>query len=66
MVLATTTLNATIAMALSLGLKVVVEGVETNTQLEYLTTQGYEYAQGYLFSKAVTPEEITDMLEKQY
>ncbi len=56
--------NATIAMAHSLGLKVVAEGVETEEQLALLVTQGCELAQGYLFSKPVTAEKITKMIEK--
>lgn len=57
--------NAAIAMAHSLGLKVVAEGVETEEQLAHLATQGCELAQGYLFSKPVTAEEITNMIEKE-
>ncbi len=57
--------NAAIAMAHSLGLKVVAEGVETEEQLAHLATQGCELAQGYLFSKPGTAEEITTMIEKQ-
>jgi len=51
-------INATIAMAHSLGLKVVAEGVETNEQLKYLAEMRCDYAQGYLFSKPVSKEEI--------
>jgi len=54
--------NAAIAMAHSLGLKVVAEGVETEEQLLLLATQGCEIAQGYLFSKPVDAEKITEML----
>ncbi|MCK4675284.1 MAG: EAL domain-containing protein, partial [Gammaproteobacteria bacterium] len=54
--------NAAIAMAHSLGLKVVAEGVETEEQLALLAVQGCEIAQGYLFSKPVSAEEITGML----
>ncbi len=55
--------NAAIAMAHGLGLKVVAEGVETAEQLQYLTAQGCEYGQGYLFSKPVSPEQLTLLLE---
>ena len=55
--------NAAIAMAHGLGLGVVAEGVETKEQLQLLATQGCEFAQGYLFSRPVSPEEITGMLQ---
>ena len=55
--------NATIAMAHSLGLKVVAEGVETKAQLEHLAKQGCEFSQGYYFSKPVPPAQITAMLK---
>ncbi len=56
--------SAAVAMAHSLGLKVVAEGVETEEQLAYLTTQGCDIAQGYLFSKPVSAEAIGHMLEE--
>lgn len=57
--------KATISMAHNLGLKVVAEGVETEAQLAYLKTQGCEYAQGYFFSRPVSAEKITLLLEAQ-
>jgi diguanylate cyclase (GGDEF)-like protein/PAS domain S-box-containing protein len=56
-------INAAIAMAHGLNLKVVAEGVETDGQLHYLKKQGCDYAQGYLFSKAVSAEDLTAMLD---
>lgn len=50
--------NATIAMAHGLGLQVVAEGVETEAQLAHLASQGCEYAQGYLFSRAIPASEF--------
>jgi len=58
--------NATIAMAHSLSLKVVAEGVETEAQLAHLKTQGCEYAQGYYFSRPVSAEKIDLLLEAQH
>jgi len=56
-------INATIAMAHGLNLKVVAEGVETEGQLNYLKEQGCDYAQGYLFSKPITAKELTALLD---
>lgn len=57
--------NATIAMAHGLGLKVVAEGVETDGQLQHLKNQGCEFAQGYYFSEPISPEKFTEMLQNQ-
>jgi len=52
------------AMARSLGLQVVAEGVETVSQLKRLKRLGCPYAQGYLFSKPLSTEETTAFVEK--
>ncbi|WP_151636487.1 putative bifunctional diguanylate cyclase/phosphodiesterase [Noviherbaspirillum aerium] len=51
-----------LAMAKSLELITIAEGVETMPQMEYLRTLGCEEMQGYLFSKPVPPEEIIRLL----
>lgn len=50
--------RATIAMAHSLGLKVVAEGVETEDQLAILKEQDCDYAQGYLLGRPVSAEAL--------
>ena len=56
--------NAAIAMAHGLGLSAIAEGVETEAQLDYLARQGCDIAQGYLFSRPVSAEEIEGLLER--
>jgi diguanylate cyclase (GGDEF)-like protein/PAS domain S-box-containing protein len=51
-------IEAIIAMAHSLGLRVTAEGVETRGQLEALARMGCDEYQGYLFSKALPVVEI--------
>lgn len=45
-----------IDMAKALGLFVVAEGVETETQMAYLHARQVEFAQGWLISKALPPD----------
>jgi len=50
--------TAVIAMAHSLSLKVVAEGVETRVQLEFLRERLCDRIQGYLFSPPLGPGEF--------
>ncbi len=50
--------DAMIAMGLSLGLKVVAEGVETEVQRRYLASRHCTELQGYLISRPIAPDEI--------
>ncbi|MHB8534470.1 MAG: putative bifunctional diguanylate cyclase/phosphodiesterase [Sulfuricaulis sp.] len=54
--------QAVVALARAMKLKVVAEGVETAEQLDALRRYGCDMMQGYLFSKPVSTEEITGML----
>ncbi|MDP1979974.1 GGDEF and EAL domain-containing protein [Undibacterium sp.] len=57
--------EAIIMMAHKLDLKVVAEGVETQQQHDLLKQAGCDFAQGYLFSKPVPPEEFEILLQQQ-
>ncbi|MDF2617768.1 MAG: hypothetical protein K0S00_427 [Xanthobacteraceae bacterium] len=48
-----------IAMARELKLRIVAEGVETEAQAAYLRQRGVDFAQGWLFSRALPPAEFT-------
>ena len=50
--------GAVIAMAHSLGLEVVAEGVETEKQLLFLKEHGCDQVQGFRFSPAVPADEL--------
>ena len=52
-----------ITMAHSLSLDVVAEGVEDETQRDYLTSLGCTDFQGYLFSKPLPEAEATALLK---
>ena len=56
--------KAVISLGHSLGLKVVAEGVETASQLNFLAQEGCDLIQGYLFSKPLPPEEVTTVLKR--
>lgn len=53
-----TIVNLVIGMSGSLGLKVIGEGVETETQAEYLLEHGCHHVQGYLYAKPMPMEEL--------
>jgi EAL domain-containing protein (putative c-di-GMP-specific phosphodiesterase class I) len=51
-----------VLMAHRLGLKVIAEGVETCEQRDWLKTAGCDYAQGFLYSEAVSAGRFRDLL----
>ncbi len=54
--------SAIIAMAHSLGLKVIAEGVENQQQLNFLRERNCDQIQGFYFSQALPIEELTLLL----
>ena len=56
--------TAIIALARSLGLRVIAEGVENLRQMEVLHRLGCGIMQGFLFSKALPPEELERWLQQ--
>ena len=56
--------KALASMALGLGLEVVAEGIETETQREFLLDQGCRYGQGFLFSKPLPAAEFSTWAER--
>ncbi|MEG2032651.1 MAG: EAL domain-containing protein [Janthinobacterium sp.] len=54
--------TAIIAMAHSLHLKVVAEGVETLQQVEFLRKAGCDNVQGYFFARPMTAAQLTALL----
>lgn len=57
--------EAIIVMAHKLELKVIAEGVETEAQSDLLKEAHCDYAQGYLFSRPLPPEEFEALLRQQ-
>ncbi|HQR52424.1 MAG TPA: EAL domain-containing protein [Burkholderiales bacterium] len=56
--------EAIIALARSLGLSVVAEGVETLAQLDFLRERGCDAAQGFVLSRPLPVAEMTRLLER--
>lgn len=54
--------KAIIAMARSINVTTLAEGVENERQVQFLMDQGCDYIQGYYYSKPVPPETISDYL----
>jgi len=57
--------RAILAMAHSLRMKVIAEGVETLAQLEYLRGHGCDEMQGYYFSRPVPAAELPGLMLKR-
>jgi len=58
--------RAMIAMAASLGLKVIAEGVEDETQLQILKRLDCAEAQGFLMSVPLPPDQAEAVLRRGF
>ena len=58
-------IRATLSMAHDLGLHVVAEGVETPAQRDFLRRHGCDVFQGWLYSKALRPEDLVAWLRSR-
>ena len=58
-------LSSLIYLAQNMQLHVVVEGVETREQIDFLKEIGNHYVQGYYFSKPVETMIYEGMLKKE-
>jgi diguanylate cyclase (GGDEF)-like protein/PAS domain S-box-containing protein len=61
----TTIVNAMINIGKSLKQRVVAEGVDTRSQLDFLQRHGCNEGQGYYFSQPVTAEEVEKMFNTE-
>ena len=57
--------RAIIGLARSLGIKVLAEGVEDDTQLSFLNNYGCNYGQGFLFGRPLVPEAFVELVRNQ-
>ena len=58
-------ISAILAMASSLNLPVTAEGVELQAQIDFLRDKGCGLIQGFLISRPVPAEEISQLLEQK-
>ncbi|WP_394694993.1 EAL domain-containing protein [Pseudoxanthomonas japonensis] len=63
--IARTLTSSVLRIGESLGMKVVAEGVETESQHRFLTEQRFPVLQGYLFSPPLPPGPLEDWLQAQ-
>ena len=56
---------SSISVARALNMAVTAEGVETQQQADLVRTAGCDQIQGWLYFKALPPEEITHHLNQQ-
>lgn len=58
--------DAIIALAKSLNLRVIAEGIEDENQLSYLVDKQADLLQGFYFSRPIYPEDVPGMLRQKF
>ncbi|MCB1856815.1 MAG: EAL domain-containing protein [Gammaproteobacteria bacterium] len=58
--------SAIISMAHNLELNVIAEGVETDEQMEFLRKEHCDEIQGYVYSRPISPQEVSEMIHQGY
>jgi len=61
----TALIKTIVAMAKSMGLSTVAEGVETKAQAKTICALGVDFAQGYLYGKPMRPSEMLETLSSK-
>lgn len=59
-------IDAILALAKALNLRVIAEGIETKEQLRYLIKRECHLLQGYFFSRPIYPEDVPNMLAQDF
>jgi EAL domain-containing protein (putative c-di-GMP-specific phosphodiesterase class I) len=54
--------EAMVVLAHKLGIQVIAEGVETVEQRDFLKSMGCDFAQGYLYSRPIEPEQFEQVV----
>ena len=57
-------LNSVVQLSKWLNTPLIAEGVETNTQADFMKSLGCNYMQGYLYSKPLKEEDFLELLKK--
>lgn len=58
--------DAILALAKTLNLRVIAEGIETEHQLGYLVQKGCDLLQGFYFARPIYPEEVPEILRQNF
>jgi diguanylate cyclase (GGDEF)-like protein len=58
--------RAILGLVRAVGVDAIAEGVTSETQVDVLRELGCEYAQGYLFSRPLPPDEMRELLNQRH